>query len=150
MIDGSSFSLPSSSASFARDAAGAPPADGYPRVYWLDEQTVAIDWFGKIDENKCHHALSGLRRLLAERKPRYFFSDTSHATHYVPAVRRGATDILRQLREVGVREMVTVSSSPPIRIFAAAVAHVTGLTLKTFVQRHEAIGMLQARRRLQQ
>lgn len=123
----------------------SPPAHGYPRVYWLDYRTAAIDWYGKVDEGKGRYALAQLQRLIAERRPQYFFSDTSQATHYVPAVRRSAADILGQLRRAGVVEMAAVLSSPPIRVFTAAIARITGLELKTFELREHAIEVIAAR-----
>ncbi len=130
------------------DTKASAPADRYPEVYWLNYQTIAIDWFGRIDEDKCHYALVQMQRLIAERSPRYFFSDTSRATHYVPAVRHGAADILRQLRRAGVIEMAAVLSSPAIRVFASALARITGVPLKTFAVRDDAIRLFTWQQRI--
>lgn len=123
------------------------PEDDYPRVYWLDRDTVAIDWFGQVTEDKCRYALAQLDALMREHKPTQFFSDTSLATGYIPTIRRGAAEILMHLRRAGVVEMAAVFSSPSIRMFAAAVAFVTGLRLKAFDQRDEALRLIAARHR---
>lgn len=130
-----------------RDPSPSRPEGDYPKVYWLDSDTVAIDWFGQITEDKCRYALAQLDNLIREHKPLHFFSDTSGATGYVPTIRRGAADILIHLRRSGVTEMVAVFSSPSIRMFAAAVAFVTGLKLQSFDHRDEALRQLAARRR---
>lgn len=129
----------------SREERSRPPQDGYPHVYWLNDETLAIDWFGKIDEDKCRYALSRLNALMAARSPRYFFSDTSRATHYVPAVRHRAADILGALRSAGVSEMTAVLNNPPIRVFTAAVARLSGLELKTFHLREDAVRVVSAR-----
>lgn len=130
-----------------RDLGPDRPADDYPRVYWLNNETVAIDWFGEVTEDKCRYALGQLQHLTNERKPRQFFSDTSAATSYIPTIRRGAADILMHLRRAGVVEMAAVFSSPSIRMFAAAVAFVTGLKLKSFEHREDALRLINSRYR---
>ncbi len=130
-----------------KDIGAAPPEDDYPRVYWLDKETVAIDWFGQVTEDKCRYALAQLEDLMRDHKPTQFFSDTSGATGYIPTIRRGAAEILMHLRRAGVVEMAGVFSSPSIRMFAAAVAFVTGLRLKAFDQRDEALRLIAARHR---
>lgn len=129
------------------DSTVVPPADDYPRVYWLDKETVAIDWFGQVTEDKCRYALAQLDDLIRDHKPTQFFSDTSAATGYIPTIRRVAAEILMHLRRAGVIEMAAVFTSPSIRMFAAAVAFVTGLKLKAFDQRDEAVRLLAARHR---
>lgn len=123
------------------------PADDFPRVYWLNRDTVAIDWFGEVTEEMCRYALAQLQQLTSERRPRYFFSDTSASTGYIPTIRRGAADILMHLRRVGILEMAAVFSSPSIRMFAAAVAFVCGLKLRAFESREDALRAINSRYR---
>jgi hypothetical protein len=127
------------------DSDTTSPEDDYPRVYWLDRDTVAIDWFGQVTEDKCRYALVQLDALTREHKPTLFFSDTSLATGYVPTIRRGAAEILMHLRRAGVVEMAAVFNSPSIRMFATAVAFVTGLKLRPFEQREEALRLIATR-----
>ncbi len=130
-----------------KDSGPTPPEDDYPRVYWLNKATVAIDWYGHVTEDKCRFALQQLDDLMRERKPTQFFSDTSAATGYIPTIRRGAAEILMHLRRAGVVEMAGVFNSPSIRMFAAAVAFVTGLKLKAFDHRDEALRLIASRHR---
>jgi len=131
----------------ANDLIPQRPPGEYPLVYWLNSDTVAIDWFGEVTEDKCRFALAQLQHLTRERKPRQFFSDTSLATGYVPTIRRGAAEILLHLRRAGVHEMAAVFNSPSIRMFAAAVAFVTGLKLKAFERREDALRLLSSHHR---
>jgi hypothetical protein len=118
------------------------PADDRPRVYWLDAQTLAIDWFERVTVEKCEFALREAERLAEQQVPARFFSDTSGATNYDVAIRRSAAAILSLVRTLGVLELVAVVESAPIRMFAATMAFVTGLRMQAFANRRDALAYL--------
>ncbi|HMI88071.1 MAG TPA: hypothetical protein VK550_28500 [Polyangiaceae bacterium] len=116
--------------------------DDRPRVYWLDTQTLAIDWFGRVTVEKCEFALHESERLAQQRVPTRFFSDTSGASNYDVGIRRSAAAILSLVRTLGVAELVAVVESAPIRMFAATMAFVTGMKLQAFSSRRDALSYL--------
>jgi hypothetical protein len=111
-------------------------------VYWLDAQTLAIDWFARVTVEKCEFALRETERLAQQHIPRRFFSDTSGATNYDVAIRRSAAAILSLVRTLGVLELVAGVESAPIRMFAATMAFVTGLRMQAFANRRDALAYL--------
>lgn len=110
-----------------------------PNVYWLDQHTIAIDWRGYVTGETCYEALHRFRELCIEHKPSRFFSDTSEATGYDVKIHQEASDILKAVRDEGIKDFVAVIDSQAIRMFASTLAFVTGLRLAAFGSRSAAL-----------
>jgi hypothetical protein len=121
--------------------------DGATVTRWLDNRTVEITFEGQISPALVEQLIRDFASIAAARSPRYALFDASPATGFSANARANASRFLIEFKRAGGREIVAIVNLLSLRMLGQALTFATGIPLKMFPTREQALGYLVAKLR---
>jgi hypothetical protein len=111
----------------------------------MSTHVVETHWRGRIGKGVMDRAYEDMTRMLRSHTVHYWLADTKDVSGYSADIRTPATALLRALKEHGVREVISIVPSGPVRMLSTALALAVGFKLKMFATRDEALDYVRAK-----
>jgi hypothetical protein len=123
-----------------------PPASVRPRgetgtIIFRFARPAIVDvvWSGYITGQSCGHYPEQLERLLASRRIDYAIFDALGVTGFSADSRVPGGRLLAACKAAGARRVMVVTDSSAIRMIGSTVALATGMSIRFFATRSEAL-----------
>lgn len=110
----------------------------------LEGKIVETVYRGRITAEMAMQVRRDIEPWLLEIKGLEWLIDTSGATSLSPAPREATSGVVDLFRRMGGHRIAAVMPSAPIRMVASALAFATGLPLKIFETRAQALEYLRS------
>lgn len=123
---------PSQAVRTSRDAGG---------IHFRFERPAVLDlvWRGYISEASCGRYPAQLEHLLAAQRIQYAIFDALAVTGFSADSRVAGGRLLSICKQAGARRVMVVTSSGAIRMIGSTVALATGMSIRFFATRAEAL-----------
>jgi anti-anti-sigma regulatory factor len=99
---------------------------------WLKSRVFLYQMHGKVDEESVKALLDQGAASIAQGTCDYVVIDTTDVEGYSLAIRQSALQMMRFVKDRGVKELVGVAPNQLVRTFAATMSFAVGLKLPLF------------------
>lgn len=131
-----------------------PPGAGHPRkdpgairFHFVSPEVLDLVWTGYISEASCGQYPAQLEHLLASRRISYAIFDALGVSGFSADSRVAGGRMLAICKQAGARRVMVVTESGPIRMIGSTVALATGMSIRFFATRSEALGAIEQHQR---
>lgn len=114
-------------------------ADGKLMTRWLDTRTMEVTFHGKITAELIEQMHRDFWEVASQKAPMYALLDTSPASSFTASIRGNSLRFLNEFKARGGREILGIASIAPLRMFGQALTFASGLPLRLFANRQEAL-----------
>lgn len=105
----------------------------------LGDDAVEVVFTGRLTTAEINGSLERAMVLLGEKPAKIYFIDATRVTAIEPSIRAPASDAVKRVQQAGVRELVVAVELTALRMLGAAIAFATGVPIKFFAKRDEAL-----------
>jgi hypothetical protein len=116
--------------------------DGAAITRWLDNRTVEVSFNGLITAGLIDQLLKDFIAETDSRLPLCILFDATQATGFNANARAGCSRFLTEFKVRGGREVLAVVSNLSLRMLGQALTFATGLPLKMFATREQALSYI--------
>lgn len=121
--------------------------DGATVTRWFDSRTIEVSFQGQISSALVDQLIKDFISLTGDRAPRYALFDTEGATGITANARANAARFLVQFKVRGGREIVAIVNVLSLRMLGQAITFASGVPLKMFATREQALNYIVAKLR---
>lgn len=120
----------------------AKQPDGAAVTRWLDRRTLEVTFEGQITQPLVEQLLKDFFSVTADQPAKYVLFDAVQGTGFSPAARAGALRFLAEFKARGGKEIIAVVNHSAIRMLGQALTFASGLPLKMFTAREQAMAYI--------
>ena len=124
---------------------GRPP--GAIRIGFVTPTVVDLVWTGYVTEASCGQYPWQLQHLLAAQRIDYAIFDALGVTGFSADSRGPGGRLLAICKDAGARRVMVVTESGAIRMIGSTVALATGMSVRFFATRAEALAAIEQHQR---
>lgn len=113
--------------------------EGTVTTRWLDSKTMEITYAGQLTPPLIDLMFRDFWDVAGGRTPMYALFDTSQMRGFSANIRSTALRFMSEFKMRGGREILGIVPLGTMRMFGQAAAFATGISLRLFAKREEAI-----------